>query len=82
MGPFIVVVFKYNQQDEMLHSSIYYYKFSTCFRPFLRPSSGAQNYTQHQVFVELFLLLTAIVSELSICSNKYYRVTLHIVGYT
>jgi hypothetical protein len=37
------VVFKYNQQDATLHNGIYYYKCSTCFRRFLRPSSGAQN---------------------------------------
>ena len=43
MGPCIVNVFKYNQQDATLHHSSYYYKCSTCFRRFLRPSSGAQN---------------------------------------
>ena len=34
--------FKHNQQDATLHSGIYYYKCSTCFRRFLRPSSGVQ----------------------------------------
>jgi len=43
MRPCIVNVFKQNQQDAMLHNGIYYYKCSTCFRRFLRPSSGAQN---------------------------------------
>ena len=43
MGPYIVNVFKHNQQDVTLHSGIYYYKHSACFRRFLRPSSGAQN---------------------------------------
>jgi len=43
MGPCIVNIFKHNQQDATLHSGIYYYKFSKCFRRFLRPSSGAQN---------------------------------------
>jgi hypothetical protein len=43
MGLCIVNVFKHNQQDAMLHNGIYYYKCSTCFRRFLRPSSGAQN---------------------------------------
>ena len=43
MGPCIVNVFKHNQQDATLHNGIYYYKCSTCFRRFLRPSSGAQN---------------------------------------
>jgi hypothetical protein len=57
--------FKYNQQDTTLRNGIYCYKCSTCFRRVLRPPSGAQNcYTQHRVFVELFLLLTAIVGEL------------------
>ena len=39
-------VFKHNEQDATLHSDIYYYKCSTCFRRFLRPSSGAQNCIQ------------------------------------
>jgi hypothetical protein len=43
MGPFIVNTFEHNQQDATLHNGIYYYKCSTCFRRFLRPSSGAQN---------------------------------------
>jgi len=51
-------VFRYNQQDATLHSGIYYYICSTCFRWFLCPSSGAQNSTQHRVFVELFLRCT------------------------
>ena len=34
---------KHNQQDATLHNGIYYYNYSTCFRRFLRPSSGAQN---------------------------------------
>jgi hypothetical protein len=33
---------KHNQQDATLHNGIYYYKCPTCFRHFLRPSSGAQ----------------------------------------
>ena len=43
VGPCIVNVFKQNQQDATLHNGIYYYKCSTCFRLFHRPSSGAQN---------------------------------------
>ena len=38
-----ILVFKHKQQDVTLHSGIYYYKRCTCFRWFLRPSSGAQN---------------------------------------
>jgi hypothetical protein len=66
MGPCIVNVFKRNQQDATLHCGIYYYKCSTCFRRFLRTSSGAQMCTQHQLFVDLFQVLTAIVSELEL----------------
>jgi len=43
MRPCIVNVFKHNQQDATLHNGIYYYKCSTCFRRFLRPSSGVLN---------------------------------------
>jgi len=43
MGPCIINIFKHNQQDATLHNGIYYYKCCTCFRRFLRPSSGAQN---------------------------------------
>ena len=41
--------FKYNQQDATLYNILYYWQCSTCFRRFLRPSLGAQNYTQHLV---------------------------------
>ena len=39
-------------------------------------------YTQHRVFVELFLLLTAFMSEFQLThdSNKYHCVTLDLVG--
>jgi len=46
--------FKYNQQDPTLYNILYYCQRSTCFRRFLRPSSGAQKlYTQHRVYVKL-----------------------------
>jgi hypothetical protein len=38
-------IVKYNQQDATLHNSFISAKCSTCFRRFLRPSSGAQIYT-------------------------------------
>jgi hypothetical protein len=39
--------FKYNQQDATLYNILYYCRRSTCFRRFLRQSSGAQKlYTQ------------------------------------
>ena len=34
--------FEYNQQDALLYNIFYYFQCSTCFRRFLRPSSGAQ----------------------------------------
>jgi len=34
--------FKYSQQDAKLYSILYYCQCSTCFRRFLRLSSGAQ----------------------------------------
>jgi len=49
------IVFKYNQQDATLHNGIYYYKCSTCFRRFLRPSSGAQNRTHSIGYLSSFL---------------------------
>jgi len=55
MGLCIVnVFFKYNQQDATLYNILYYRHCSTCFRRFLRPSSGVQKlYTQHRVYVRL-----------------------------
>jgi hypothetical protein len=45
LGPCIVNinVFEYNQKYATLNNVIYYYKCSTSFRRFLRPSSGGQN---------------------------------------
>ena len=45
---------KFNQQDATLYNILYCCQCSTCFRRFLRPSSGAQKlYTQHRVYVKL-----------------------------
>jgi hypothetical protein len=41
---FMLRYVQHNQQDATLHIGIYYYKCSTCFRRFFRPSSGAQNF--------------------------------------
>jgi len=51
MGPCIVnVCFKYNQQDVTSYNILYYCQCTTCFRRFLRPSSGAQKlYKQHRL---------------------------------
>ena len=41
--------FKYIQQDATLHNLFISVKCCTYFKRFLRPSSEAQNYIQHQV---------------------------------
>jgi len=38
----ILYSFKHNQQDATSYNILYYCQCSTCFRLFLRPSSGAQ----------------------------------------
>jgi hypothetical protein len=63
MGPCIVNEFKYNQQDSTLHSGTYYYKCSTYFRRFLRPSSGAQNCIHSIGYMSSFFAATAIAGE-------------------
>ena len=51
----VLAVFKYNQQDATLHNLFISVKYSTCFRRFLRPSSGAQIlYIQHRVLCQTF----------------------------
>ena len=48
-------IFKCNQQDATLHNLFISVKCSTCFRRFLRPSSGAQKlYIQHRVLCQTF----------------------------
>jgi len=39
------VITNYSQQDATFLEFIYFYRRSTCFRQFLRPSSGAHNCT-------------------------------------
>ena len=60
-----VNVFKHNQQNARSHNGIYYSKCSTCFRRYLRPSSGAQNCIHsigHLSGFYCFLLLAHITS--------------------
>ena len=46
IGPCITNIFsEYNQQDMTFLNLFIYVRRSTCFRRFLSPSSGAQNYT-------------------------------------
>jgi hypothetical protein len=63
----VFFIFKYNQRDATLHNSFVSAKPSTCFRRFLRPSSGTQKlYIQHLVFVKPLLLPFAVVEELEL----------------
>jgi hypothetical protein len=50
---------KYNQQDTTLCNILYYCQCSTCFRRFLRPSSGAQNFTHSICYMSSLLAATA-----------------------
>jgi hypothetical protein len=53
--------FKCNQQDATLSNILYYCQCSTCFRRFLRPSSGAQNCTYSIWYMSSLLVATASV---------------------
>jgi hypothetical protein len=68
MGLCVVNVFKQNQHDAMLHSGIYYYKCSTCFRRLLRPSSGARNFLHSVGYLSSFFYFLPL-SRVS-CSNS------------
>ena len=54
---------KYNQQDATLYNILYYCQYSTCFRRFLRPSSGAKNCTHRIGYISSLLAVTASVGE-------------------
>ena len=54
-------IFKYNQQDATLHNLFISVKWCTCFRRFLRPSSGAQNCIYSIGYFVTPVLLPAIV---------------------
>jgi len=58
-----VYFFEYDQQDAKLYSILYYCQCSTCFRRFLRPSSGVQElYTLYSIGQACLLLPLAWVS--------------------
>jgi len=57
-----ILFFQVYQQDATLYNILYYCQCSTCFRRFLRPSSGAQNCTHSIRYMSS--LLTASVGEL------------------
>jgi hypothetical protein len=56
----------YNQQDATFLKFIYLYRRSTCFRRFLRPSSGAHNCTYSFRYCQPLLLLAATVDEMEL----------------
>jgi len=63
--------FYYNQQDATLHNILYYCQCSTCFRRFLRPSSGAQKlYTQHRVYATLTWVIWNDSPTLAVTASK------------
>ena len=58
------LITNYSQQDATFLEFIYFYRRSTCFRRFLRPSSGAHNCTYSFRYCQPILLLAAIVEEM------------------
>jgi hypothetical protein len=48
--------FKYDQQDALLYNILHYHQCPTCFRRFLHPSSGAQNYKHSIWYMSSFQL--------------------------
>ena len=65
-------IFKYNQQGARLHNLFISVKFSTCFRRFLRPSSGAQNCIySNGYFVKPLMLPATTVAGSSKGLTKY-----------
>ena len=67
-----ICIFKCNQQDAALHSLFISVKCSTCFRRFLRPSSGARNCVYSiGYFVKPLLLHATVVAGSSKGLTKY-----------
>ena len=66
---FVNIILNYNQQDAtFLDLFTYFYRCSTCFRRFLRPSSVAHNSTYTFRYCQQILLLAAIVGEMELSS--------------
>jgi len=68
------VITNYSQQDATFLEFIYFYRRSTYFRLFLRPSSGAHNRTYSFRYCQPILLLAATVEEMEL-SDFYGRCT-------
>jgi hypothetical protein len=59
-----ITIKNHSQQDAMFLEFIYFYRRSTCFRLFIRPSSGTHNCTYSFRYCQPTLLLAAIVDEM------------------
>ena len=59
---------------------IYFYRCSTCFRRFLRPSSGAQNCTYSFTYFQPILLLAASVDEMEFWEMRWNE--FHLINYS
>ena len=57
---------------------IYFYRHSTCFRRFLRPSSGAHNCTYSLRYCQPIMLLAAVVDEMELRSISSCRASVEI----
>ena len=66
------IITNYNQQDATFLEFIYFYRRSTCFRRFLRPSSGAHNCTYSFTYCQPILLL-AISSTVAASSSTSWQ---------
>jgi hypothetical protein len=60
------IITNYSQQDATFLEFIYFYRRSTCFRRFLRPSSGAHNCTYSFRYCQPILLPAATVAEMKL----------------
>ena len=58
------VITNYSQQDATFLEFVYFYRRSTCFRRFLRPSTRAHNCTYSFRYCQPILLLAATVDEI------------------
>jgi hypothetical protein len=63
------IITNYSQQDATYLEFIYFYRRSTGFRRFLRPSSGAHNCTYSFRYCQPILLLAATVDKMELVSS-------------
>ena len=77
IGPCIANIFaEYNQQDATFHNLFISVRRSTCFRRFLRPSSGAQNCTYNVRYLSdqyLTLYVQFWTHEKIVCQDGYLQ---------